>query len=331
MRSFTARLRRPRRRWSRHHSFGLLACIALFTGAGINGWGWLPTGWAVVQSVQSTTKQLPEVAPVRGRVLFVSPHPDDETLAAAGLLQDVQEHGGQAFVVFLTNGDGFPWDARATSSRPILTAQDYLRLGEIRMREALAATAQLGIPAENVIFLGFPDRGLTKIYTENYLVPFRSPYTRVRHVPYDGVLEPNAPYTGKKLEQLLTRVFNEIKPDVVLAPSVLDGHPDHRTASYVATRLASERGEQLYYYIVHGGLEWPLPKGYHPDLPLAPPRLEQQGVRWQRFELDPHEEERKAAAIREYRSQLKILSRFMWAFARDNELLLPANTEGRVK
>lgn len=324
MRPLSFRLPRTSRRWRRVCGFGLTVMTALLLGAGINGWAWLPTGWAVLKRVERASAQLPLVAPISGRLLFVSPHPDDETLAAAGILQDVQARGGQVFVVFLTNGDGFPWDARTQSMKPRLAPEDYLRMGRLRMREALNATGKLGIPKEHVFFLGFPDRGLTRVYTQNYLTPYRSPYTEVNAAPYEGVFAKSVTYTGKNLERVLGDVFATVKPDAVMAPSVLDTHPDHRTAAYVSARLASGQGRQLYSYIVHGGLEWPLPKGYHPELPLTPPRLDQQGVRWQRYELSPEQAHKKAEAIRAYKSQLRLLSRFMWAFARENELLLPA-------
>ena len=318
-----------KRRWTRRHSrvaAGLIV-ISLLTGAAVNGWAWLPTGWAVVQGVERASTALPHVEPINGRVLFVSPHPDDETLAAAGVLQDVQARGGEVFVVFLTNGDGFPWEVRTSTPRPFVKHEDYLNLGKVRMDEAKRATAQLGIPPENVTFFGFPDRGLSLIYSRNYLVPFRSQYTGATSVPYDGVYQPGASYTGRTLERMMARLIKEVKPDVVLVPSVLDGHPDHRAASYITTRLISHRDTRMYYYIVHGGVQWPRPKGYHKDLPLTPPSLDEQGIRWNRFDLTPEQEEKKVQALREYKSQLRLLSRYMWAFARDNELLLPAPAE----
>jgi len=320
------RNRHPRRPWSKKRRVitASTLTVALLAGAGVNGWMWLPTGRAVVRSVERASEQLPHVGEISGRVLFISPHPDDETLAAAGLLQDIQARGGEVHVTFLTNGDGFPWEVRTSTPRPFVKDEDYLKLGRLRMIEARRATARLGIPEAHLSFMGFPDRGLSMMGSRHYLVPYRSPYTGKTSVPYEGVYEPNAPYTGQALEALLARLFDEVKPDVVFAPSVLDGHPDHRAASYVTTRLASQRNLSIYYYIVHGGVQWPRPKGFHPDLPLSPPTLDQQGIRWNRFDLTPEQEEGKVAAIREYKSQLRLLSRFMWAFARDNELILPA-------
>ncbi|WP_293910182.1 PIG-L family deacetylase [Deinococcus sp.] len=316
---------RPPRRWKRLTAvFIVIALIAAF----INGWYWLPTGRLTVNQVTAAAARLPVMAPLSGRLLFVSPHPDDETLAAGGILQDVMARGGQVYVVFLTSGDGFDMDARATSRNLRLTHADLLRLGLRRMKEARAATLALGIPASHITFLGFPDQGLTSVYLQNYLVPYTSVHTGVNRVPYAGTLAPGRPYTGQELEKQLASVYDQVNPDIVLAPSAQDGHPDHRTAAYLASRLASVRRETLYYYLVHGGLEWPLPKGLHAGLPLVPPRPFSQGLQWHRYPLTDAQREGKIRAIRAYQTQLMVVPRFMWAFVRQNELLLPAPAQG---
>ncbi|AZI42782.1 PIG-L family deacetylase [Deinococcus psychrotolerans] len=318
------RLYRPRK-WKR---LAAAAVILLLLAAFINGWYWLPTGRLTVHQVKAAAAALPIMEPLSGRVLFVSPHPDDETLAAGGLLQDVIERGGQVYVVFLTSGDGFEWDARATNREVNVDRADMLRLGLRRMNEARAATAALGIPKDHIFFLGFPDQGLTPIYLQNYLSPYTSPHTGVNRVPYAGTFAPGKPYTGKELDRQLAAVYDQVKPDTVLAPSAQDGHPDHRTAAYVSSRLATQRGEKLYFYLVHGGLEWPLPKGKHEELPLAPPRPTWQGLKWNRYPVTDHQRKRQIEAIKAYKTQLMVVPRFMWAFVRQNELLLPAPAEG---
>ncbi len=316
---------KPPRKWKRLTA--VLVIVALLA-AFVNGWYWLPTGSLALQRVKAAAAALPEMKPLSGRVLFVSPHPDDETLAAGGILQDVMERGGQVYVVFLTSGDGFEWDARATTREFRINHADMLRLGLRRMNEARAATKALGIPADHVSFLGFPDQGLTPIYLQNYLLPYTSVHTGVNRVPYAGTLAPGRPYTGQELDRQLAAVYDQVRPDIVLAPSAQDGHPDHRTAAYLASRLASQRGEKLYYYLVHGGLEWPLPKGLHQGLPLAPPRPTSQGLKWQRYPVTAAQRVRQLEAIKAYQSQLMVIPRFMWAFVRQNELLLPAPAEG---
>src|SRR5262245_56672133 len=61
---------------------------------------------ANAQSAQSLPAGRPILeVPPRLRLLVVAPHPDDETLGAAGLMQRVEEQHGRVSVVYLTNGD----------------------------------------------------------------------------------------------------------------------------------------------------------------------------------------------------------------------------------
>ena len=258
------------------------------------------------------------------RVLFVSPHPDDETLCCAGSIQRARAAGAQVWVVWLTSGDGFEFDAILLNRSPRPGQAAMLRLGERRMNEARAAARVLGIPQDHLIFLGYPDGGLLHLFLEHYTAPYASRYTGRTAVPYAGALRPGAPYTGQNLERDLARVLDTVRPDVVLLPSPEDQHPDHRAASSFVTRLLALRGEadRERFWIVHGGLEWPVPKGLHAGLPLLlPPRGH--GLPWQKLALTPAEERVKLSAIRSYRSQTEVLDRFLLAFVRENELLSP--------
>ncbi len=258
------------------------------------------------------------------RVLFVSPHPDDETLCCAGSIQQALAAGAQVWVVWLTSGDGFEFDAILLNRSPRPGRAAMARLGERRMGEARAAARVLGVPPQHLLFLGYPDGGLLHLFLENYATPYASRYTGRTRVEYAGTVEPGAPYTGQSVERDLTRVLDTVRPDVVLVPSPEDQHPDHRAASYFVTRLLALRGEQdrARYWIVHGGLEWPVPKGLHADLPLLLPQRGR-GLPWARLALTAAQEDRKLAAIRAYRSQTEVLDRFMLAFVRENELLSP--------
>ena len=97
------------------------------------------------------------------RLMIFSPHPDDESLGAGGLIQRVLKAGGRVKVVFMTNGDGFPEGVEREDriSRP--TAKNYTIYGEERRLEAVKAAITLGMKERDVIFLGFPDGGLTYI------------------------------------------------------------------------------------------------------------------------------------------------------------------------
>ncbi len=69
-------------------------------------------------------------------VLVLAPHPDDEINLAGGVMEEYLAAGSRVVIAFSSNGDVY--DPAA-----------------VRYREALAAAASLGIPAEDVVFLGF--------------------------------------------------------------------------------------------------------------------------------------------------------------------------------
>lgn len=298
----------------------LAACAALFAAFAINA---SPALRLLYPRAARAVAELPEADAFKAgqRVLVVSPHPDDESLCCAGAMQQARDAGATVFVVWMTNGDGFELDAVLLSHAPRPRGEDLRNLGRRRMNEARRAAELLGVPPSRLYFLGYPDGGTLHMFLENYATPYRSRYTGAERVPYGGTLSPGAAYTGANVERDFETVLNRVKPDVVLAPSPQDQHPDHRAASYFVTRALARRGETnaLRFWIVHGGLEWPLPKGYHPRLPLTiPPRGA--NLPWERRSLTDAQETVKWRAIRAHESQLLILGRFMEAFVRQNEL-----------
>ena len=92
------------------------------------------------------------------RLLVLAPHPDDETLAAAGLIQRVRQAGAAVRVVLMTSGDAFAEKTRRESARR--EAADHRRNGVVRENESVAALARLGGDRASVTMLGFPDMGL---------------------------------------------------------------------------------------------------------------------------------------------------------------------------
>ena len=119
-------------------------------------------------------------------------------------------------------------------------------------------------------------------------------------------------------------VIAAVKPTIVLVPSIHDGHPDHRAAARFATEALRGANVSLRRWMVHGGEEWPLPKGWHVGLPLEPPPRGKH-LAWERLDLTPAQVSTKAAAIKCYRSQMELIGRFLGAFARKNELESPTD------
>ena len=320
---------KPHRRWhKRRHLSVTLIVLTLLAVLSINAPGLLEIGYR--SQVQAVSRLTEFSVPAQGdRVLVISPHPDDETLCCAGTIQLALERGASVSVVWLTSGDGFTWDAIVLERQLNLNPNDMINLGERRMREARTASATLGIPKSNLYFLGYPDGGLQKML-EHPETLFRSRYTKLVRVPYTGAITANAAHTGTNLERDLGHVIDLVQPTLLLAPSVLDAHPDHRAAGELTKRILQQRGETaiLRSWIVHGGLEWPLPKSWHTDLPLVPsPRGRH--LLWQRVSLRPEQVQVKVRATRAYTSQVIALGRFMAAFSRTNELLSAQGTPER--
>ena len=101
------------------------------------------------------------------RLLVFAPHPDDESLGTAGLIQHVLARGGQVRVVFATDGDNNPWPQRYLERRWRLSIRDRQRWGTRRRDEALAALQTLGVVADDAVhFLHWPDQGLAHLLAE---------------------------------------------------------------------------------------------------------------------------------------------------------------------
>ncbi|HPW55538.1 MAG TPA: PIG-L family deacetylase [Thermoanaerobaculaceae bacterium] len=133
------------------------------------------------------------------RLLVVLPHPDDESLACAGLLQHALAAGAGVRLLFATDGDNNPWAQRASERSLWITARDRARFGAIRRGEVLAALAALGLPGKAARFLAFPDQGLTALLMR-----------AATHL----------------LDDLRCEV-TDFRPTVLVSPSMLDRHPDH--------------------------------------------------------------------------------------------------------
>ena len=140
------------------------------------------------------------------RLMVLAPHPDDETLAAGGLLQRASQAGAQILVLYATNGENNPWPQRVLERRWRVGAAERARWGDRRRDEALAALDCLGVSSGSAQFWDLPDQGLT----------------------------------GKLVRQP-TSLTNELAariaafaPTHFLAPSLQDCHPDHSALAVLA-------------------------------------------------------------------------------------------------
>jgi LmbE family N-acetylglucosaminyl deacetylase len=162
------------------------------------------------------------------RILVIAPHPDDETLAVGGLLQQAAARGAAVRVLFLTDGENNPWAQRAVEGRWRINRADRVRWGARRRQESLAALGCLGLRAECAVFLAFPDQGLTDLLLRG----------------------------GETLIQTLVTEVERWRPTALLIPSASDIHPDHNAAAVMsgfalARAPNSTRGLLPLSYVVH--------------------------------------------------------------------------------
>jgi LmbE family N-acetylglucosaminyl deacetylase len=253
-------------------------------------------------------------------LLVVAPHPDDETLCCAGVIQRVVRAGGRASVVWITSGDASELSLLLIEKSLFLRPEQARDLAVRRMREARTASARLGVPAAGQLFLGYPDRGVLRLLTDHRARPYTSGFTGAAAVPYPEALFPGHPYTGESLERDFGAVLERLQPTLILAPSPRDSHPDHRAAGLLTIAVSTRRGmlPGVRYWIVHGGEGWPSPRGLLPGVPLtaAPRSRGPLAV----FALEPAEEDRKLEALRAYDTQMRAQAPFLLAFVRSTEL-----------
>ena len=112
-------------------------------------------------------------------VLIVSPHPDDESLCCGGVIDTARRAGANVAIVWVTNGDGFKWDAMVVEKKLRPRAGAYRELARQRASEARAAAAVYPVKPENLFFLGYPDRGVLSLLFDYYYpgTPWRSQFT----------------------------------------------------------------------------------------------------------------------------------------------------------
>jgi LmbE family N-acetylglucosaminyl deacetylase len=269
------------------------------------------------------------------RILVLAPHPDDETLASGGLIQQAKALGLPVHVAFLTNGDNNEWAYSLYRGALSLDPTSVLEGGLVRHQEALNATAALGLKPEDVTFLGYPDFGTLRIWLDHWRnrEPLRAMMTERNAVPYTTALSPNAPYKGESILADLTTVLRDFKPTKIIVSDPGDQNPDHQ-ALYLFTRVAlwnlrNEIDPEIYTYLVHYG-RFPSPRGLLQDAPLEPPANFDVGDIWHTLPLTPAQVDRKLAALQQHKTQWDAASRYLESFVRSNELFAAQGDDLKV-
>jgi LmbE family N-acetylglucosaminyl deacetylase len=153
-------------------------------------------------------------------ILLIGAHADDDAMSHATLAM-LQAHGNQVYIVTLTTGNVGTQDPDLSRTQ----------LAEIRRQEELAALAELGIPREHYINLGYDD----------------------------GLLEFE---DRKAVVEKLVRLIRTIRPDVLFAFDPGKRYQrwhksDHRAAAYLAADAARAAMWRLLFegQIIQEGLK----------------------------------------------------------------------------
>jgi LmbE family N-acetylglucosaminyl deacetylase len=168
----------------------------------------------------------------KAAAVVFAPHQDDETLGCGGTIIKKREAGTPVRCVFMTDG--------RTSHRH---AMDPKQLSRLRQEEACAATSILGVPVDDVHFLGFPDSQLATCHT----------------AAVDRVAE-----------------LLELSPvEEVFLPYRADGTPDHEATFPIVLEAIARTGlrPQILEYPVWAWNRWPwvsvAPRGWRATVQAA--------------------------------------------------------------
>jgi len=262
------------------------------------------------------------------RVLILAPHPDDESIACAGVIQKALAAGAQVRIVYLTNGDHNELAFIVYEKRITLRRGEFIHLGKVRQKESIKAMKFLGLAEKDLVFLGYPDYGTFEIFGKYWQThkPFRDRLTRISSVPYENNPSYGAEYIGENILADLSRQILDYQPDKIFVSHPADVNVDHK-ALYLFLQVALSDLEsrlvkkpQVYPYLVHC-VGWPKPRHYHPELGLHPPdKFTNSQLAWLSLDLSAEELDKKYRAILFYKSQTQSSAFYLFSFARKNEL-----------
>lgn len=317
----------PKRRFRRRLNLptAMSVMIIVLMVQGISGFFTAPSSASVLEAMPAPTKA--------DRILLLVAHNDDELIGAGGYLAKAVRAGSAVTVVVLTNGDGNRFAAAILGRHVRPGPADFIKEGRIRQEESVTALARLGVPRKQIIFMGFPDRGLRFLLTPHWsqTTPYRSPFTQASAPPYTDVYRAS-PYSGETLAASLSEIVARVRPTIVLTHSELDEHPDHN-ALHVFVSMALQDQERSggtvrrYGFVIHAQ-DFPRPLRYVPTGVLNPPPSLRGQARWISFELSPELVQLKHDATRAYHTQYKspYLRLLLSSFIRRNELFIEEPT-----
>jgi LmbE family N-acetylglucosaminyl deacetylase len=230
-------------------------------------------------------------------LLILAPHPDDETIMAAGIIRRAVEQGSRVTVAVVTDGN-------------------YSKRGNLRRAESLEAMLALGLKEKDIHFLNYPDTGFEPEISFLYNLSGGEREDFVRN---------------------LTGLIEKVKPRLVITSSEWDTHGDHAALFALTREALQKSivRPQLWQSLIHspaGDDVWPKPNAPE-EYFTAPPGF----AEWdKRISIPLPEGFSKAGAIRMYPVAIDLregpepeteVTRYLLAFAKRDEIFWEADYE----
>ncbi len=261
------------------------------------------------------------------RIMIIAPHPDDESLGSAGLIQAVRKNGGEVYVVVVTNGDGLSAGPTFSDYKLLPISNDYIQYGRERQQETIKALSILGISEDNIFFLGYPDSSLQSMWSNPWIDSnLMGRFTHVSKSPYELTYNKKSIYQGVDLYHDLLQLLTDLQPDMVIIPHPEDTNSDHRAVSNFAQfavadyESKNQTAIRVFGYLVHYP-GYPLSEETGINTAIHPPAaLSNNGQKWMNYAIQADEFLLKKAAIKTYKTQQKLRSKYLNSFARANEI-----------
>lgn len=209
------------------------------------------------------------------QVLVLAPHPDDDAFGCGGTLAHLAKAGAKINAAYLCDGAGGTPEGRNEFGTPKKIDKNLI---EIRKKETQAAAAILGI--SSTAFFGYPDGKLA---------------------------------AGSSAIAGIVTLIKTVKPDIILVPSFLDNHPDHRVTNEILLNALSNR--EVYFT----GQIW----AYEIWTPLCPNRLvpinqvceaKKRAIAQHQSQLKTRGYDKAILALNQYRAEINHLDGFAEAF-----------------
>ncbi|MBI3872634.1 MAG: PIG-L family deacetylase [candidate division Zixibacteria bacterium] len=291
------------------------------------------------------------------RIAVFAPHPDDEVLGPGAAIKRAVDQGDSVFVFVMTTGDSNEKNCKVVFGHRC-SAEDLMEYGRRRQEESRRALLQLGVPPNQVSFLGYPDHLLADLFQTygadscrlgiSHPIPTGAVRTYCRNFFGDST---SVEYCANNVFHDVKAALTAVRPDVVYVTDLHDSHPDHAaTGAFVMSALADlatdsslwkPSNAEVRAFIIHfrkvcGGKErswYPFPEGDHADFDLIEPSYQKtlSGVNVLQclfdhvgkpsgtLTLTSDLKAAKKSAIGEYRTQLTTDVDYMASFVRNNE------------